>query len=231
MLRRLRAILEFQIHATDGPLGNLRDFHFDADTGRLKYGVATLGFHYPWHSILIPAAELGPPEGATCSVRVQKTCAQLRRYPPVSADPPIYYQIQQQAANFFAWAAQWTPFSGQPEPDPVFRPIPGSTRQSLRHLLGSHIETTDGDAGLLYDLFIDPDTLCIRAIGTHAGEGKRVLVLTEFIRSISCDRRVILLEIDRAGLVSAPEFDPLRFDDFGLEERLKAHYTRTLQHV
>jgi len=231
MLRSLRSILEFQVHGTDGYLGKLRDFHFDADTGRLKYAVASVGFHYPWRSILIPAAELGVPDGANCLVRVEKTCAELRRYPAIAADPPICYQIQEQGANYYAWAAQWTPFSGQPEPDPVFRPVPGSTRQSLRHLLGSKIETTDGEAGVLYDLFIDPDTLCIRAIGTRAGLGKRVLVLTEFIRSISCDRRAIVLEIDRAGLVSAPEFDPLRFDDLGLEERLKAHYKRILQHV
>ena len=104
-------------------------------------------------------------------------------------------------------------------------------RQSLRHLLGYKIYTTDGEAGILSDLFMDPETLFIRAIEADATDGKRILLLVTFIKSISCDRRAIFLEIDRAGLIGAPEFDPLLVDNFTLEERLTAHYTRTLQHV
>ncbi len=231
MLKSLRSLLEFRIQSTDGYLGRVRDFHFDADTGRLKYAVSSLGCHYPWHSVLIPIEELGPPDGAACTIPVNKSCAELRSYPAVSADPPVFYQIQEHARNFYTWAAQWTPLSGQPEPEPVFCPIPGSTRQSLKHLLGYEIWTTDGKAGVLSDLFADPETMNIRAIATDAGQDKRILVLVDFIRSISCDRRSIYLEIDRAGLVGAPEFDPLRFDDLTVEERLQAHYIRTLQHV
>jgi hypothetical protein len=231
MLRSLRSMLGFQVEATDGHCGKVRDFHFDSGTGCLRYIVVSLGFRYPWHNVLIPAEKIGKPDWDASTLSVNQTRYEIGHAPLISADPPIYLQIQEQARDYCTWATHWTPFSGMPEPEPAFHRRPGSNRQSLEHLLGYEVDTMDGQASYLTDLFVDDVTWQVRSIATNASPGKQILILVDCIRSISCEHQTIYLEIDRAGLIGAPVYDQLAADDATLEERLKAHYARVLQHV
>ncbi|HNR35945.1 MAG TPA: hypothetical protein PKO36_12245 [Candidatus Hydrogenedentes bacterium] len=231
MLRSLKATLGFRIESTDGSCGKVRDFHFDSDTGALKYVVVGLGFRYPWHNVLISADKIVHVEWRDMALCVNLTRTEIGHSPLISADPPIYKQIEEQMREYSAWVSHWTPLSGMPEPEPAPHRRPGSNRQSFKHLLGYQIDTLDGHAARLADLFVDDGTWRVRALAVEMGRQEQAIILTECIRSIVCERRVICLEIDRAGLVSAPVHNPFLADDDTLEERLKAHYARTLQHA
>ena len=223
MLRSLRSMLAFRIRATDGCLGSVHDFHFDADSRRIRYLVASLGIRSLWRKVLVPADRLIRPDAPNREIRVSLTRDELWHSANITSDPPIHRQIQYEAWNYYSWICHGTPMGAQSEPKPSFDPQPGANGQSLRYLLGYEVYTTEGKAGLLSDLLVNEETHCIRAIAVRSCDGKCVLVLVDSIRSINCLERAVYLDINRAGLIGAPEFDPLAADNAVLEDRILAH--------
>ena len=225
MLISLESMLAFRIRGTDGFAGTVHDFHFEGDSGQPRYLVANLGAGHLWRKALIPAEKIQRPDFPNRELRVDLTRDEIAHCPGIAADPPIYKQIQDQAVNYYSWACHWTPWSGQPESEPSFTSEPGSNRQSFRYLLGYGIHTMEGKAGLLTDLFVDEQTWRIRTIATKAEDGKTLLVLVNCIRSICYEGKAVYLDINRAGLIGAPAFDPVAADYATLDDRLNTYYS------
>ncbi len=227
MLYGMRTLEGFRLHAIDGLIGKVRDFHFQNDTWKIRHVLADTARHFAMRHVLLEPSKLGPVDWVSRAIRIRQTRDEIRHDPSLRTDLPLYRRVEEKALNYYAWAPHWTPFSGMPEPDPDFRPDEECILRSRNHLAGYHVLARDGEAGRLEDFILDDTTWEVRMavvrIGDR-GERRSVLVPVGHIEEISFDQRSIQLDFAKAALSNGPVFDPIRLSDPHLEKTVRAHY-------
>jgi sporulation protein YlmC with PRC-barrel domain len=185
--------------------------------------------------VLISRDLLGPPDWVDRAIPVNQTRSEVRHDPPVSANPPLYRQMEIQAASFYALAPHWTPFEGVPKLEwPL--PSPGKNElRSLKHLCGYSVVTSDGSqAGRADDFVANNDDWQIQMLAIHLADDpidRTVAIDIHAVSDIAYDDSVIHLEMDRAHLSDAPIYNPLILGNPAFQEEVAGHFGALMQHV
>lgn len=107
MLRNLKDIEGFAIHATDGILGHVRDFYFDDESWVVRYFVVETG---PWHAnrrTLISPMAMGVPDWTKKLIPAALTQTQVRNGPDIDTDKPVSRQHEMGYLGYYGYPNYW----------------------------------------------------------------------------------------------------------------------------
>lgn len=238
MLRRVEHIKGYRLRAADGFIGRVREIYFDDEYWRVKYLVAlTARWPHGW-DVLIPAAAVRSIRDAPASfVEVSLTRSQVEESPTIDSDPPVSWQLQRYYHRHPDWPYEWQrpgisnpALLDPPDSTSVYpmaaEPVNAPRLHSTSEVTGYRLKARDGKAGRVKDIIFDDSSWRVCHVVVAIGRwwsGKKVLVPSEWITSISWGRSSVEANLDRGVICAAPEYNPLApIHSVGPERRLAA---------
>ncbi len=212
MLTSLKSLLGYRLRAVDGPIGKVRDFHFDNGSWALRHMAASTHVHFPWPVVLIEPKAIGRPDWVEQMLPVFHTMQELREAPRLSHDPPLYKQVYDRTVNFNGFIPHWTPVSDVPGTETHFVPQDPVQLRSLTHLLGYRVHAELELVGHVHDFLADDDWNIrglVARLELFIGE-RFVAVATEEVTDINFSEQFLRLSLERSALETAPEYNPLQ---------------------
>jgi hypothetical protein len=192
MLRSMKDLEDYAIRATDGIIGQVKDFYFDDKAWVIRYLVVDTGTWLSSRKVLISPIAIGHPNWAEKVLPVSITKEQVKNSPDIDTDKPVSRQHEMRYLGYYGYPLYWvgpglwgggafpgmlmTGYAGFGAP-PVVRPEveeANARAEAARHqdddlhlrsckaVKGYHIEATDGDIGHVQGLLVDEDTWAIR---------------------------------------------------------------------
>ena len=246
MLRRVESLRKFSIGAKDGEIGNVVEFFFDDDNWTIRYLVAHTGTWLSGRKVLIPPISFGAVDWDGNIFNVNLTRQQIANRPSIDTDKPVSRQHESSFYDYYNFPYYWATaaFANPAAIDPagiaasgVETAVPGRPAgsedihlRSTEDIIGSYIETTDGDLGHLDDFIIDDQNWVIRYLlidTTNWLPGKKVLISPEWVKDmVEVDSRVYV-DLTQEQIKTSPEYDDTTALDRDYESRLYRHYGRS----
>ena len=192
MLRNLKDLEHYRIHATDGLIGHVADFYVEDDSWVVRYLVVDTGSWLSGRKVLISPVSVGQPDWLERTMPVAISREQVRTSPDIGTDPSVSKQNEEDFMGFYGYSGYWGgdglwgagmyPYAMAPgyagdRLDRVAREreLEGYLaaervrhRHDDRHLqscnavVGYHVHATDGDIGHVAGFLVDDETWLIR---------------------------------------------------------------------
>ena len=222
MLRTVRDLQRYTIHATDGDIGRVHEFYFDDQRWTVRHVVVTIGHLPPRHRVLIPVAPIARVDEERRKLHVTLTKAQVAASPTIDTEKPVSRQHEGKLYWYYGFAGAALPqelrgASG----DPHLR----RTREVLRYC----VHGPDDRMGDVHDFLVDDGSWSIRYLVVDVRDwwhGKQALVPPSSIVYISWEGAAVHVDVSRATVRNAPEYDPRGPVDPDYETRLHDYYGR-----
>ncbi len=240
MLRSLKTMLGYKVRATDGEIGEVADFYFDALDWFVRYLVADTGSWLAERLVLLSPTVLGWADAEDKTFDVVLTRKQVEASPPVERDMPVSRQLEAELHKHYDWVPYWqAPFpfavtsaavavqdSVEEEEDTA----DGDPHlHSTREVTGYHIYASDGEIGHVDDLIIEDELWVVRYLTVDTGNwlpGKKVLLVPSWVQQIDWLEHMVYVDLSRESIEKSPEFDPSTAVNRDYEERLYDYYGR-----
>ncbi len=219
MLRSLKELLGYTIRATDGELGKVRDFFFDAATWTIRYMAADTGGWLSGRQVLLSPQSFGKPDWAAKIVPVNLTREDVEQSPPIESDQPVSRQYETIMATHYGWTPYWG-MEGTPlvqPPDVIAETLSSAEElkadpnlRSMRDTLHLALHATDGHVGRVHDFIIQSDDWVIRYMVADIGRllsGKKVLVSPAWVHDVDWTGRTVHVDLDQDDIRRSPVFD------------------------
>lgn len=244
MLRSLKEISGFRIHATDGDIGNVDDFFFEDNTWHVRYIVVDTGRWLPGRRVLISPVAFGAPDWKAHKLPTVMDKQKVKESPDIDTDRPVSRQQEMDLHAYYMWPPYWGadfgvvgayPFpTGMPEAEETealkaAAPHGDPHLRSVREVLDYSVEGLDGDVGDVEDFIIDDTNWQIRYMVLDTGNwlpGKKALVETRWIHGIDWDEEVVHVDLHKEAIQTCPEFDPDQPIGEQYEKAVKSHYSQ-----
>ncbi|HEX2226717.1 MAG TPA: PRC-barrel domain-containing protein [Candidatus Binatia bacterium] len=254
MLYNLTELKGLTMKARDGEIGEVEDFYFDDDKWTIRYLVVDTGTWLPGRRVLISPISVGRADQVNRRVEVDLTRKQIEDSPGVETDKPVSRQYELSYFNYYGYPYYWGgPYAWGPAATPAVMPVPLGTAtrsptsieemqrreqessdphlHSADEVIGRYyIEANDGDIGHVEEFLIDDESWAIRYMVVDTRNwwpGKKVLVAPQWIERVSWNDSRVYVNLSRANIQGAPEYDrnaPLSRD---YESNLHRHYGRS----
>ena len=248
MLWKTNVLKGCRLGALDGELGRVKDFYFEDQTWTVRYIVADTGTWLPHRKVLIsPFAVSGIRTSPHLLMDLKLTRRQVKDSPTIEAHKPVSRQMEARYLNYFGWPPYWpgpmlwgpvdipgafVPLS-IPTPEPSAHkpelPTEDSHLRSAEELHGYHLQALDQSFGHVEQLVFEMESWAVRylIIDTHTWwPGKRVLLSPLWVASVNWPEMSVYVDLDRASIQRAPEYNPDQPITREFEAQLFAHYSR-----
>jgi hypothetical protein len=244
MLRQIRELGSYRLHATDGDIGHLEQFYFDDRDWKIRYFVVDIGTWLHGKKILMsPSAIIGV-DAPTKTINAAFTKQQVQESEDVGMHKPEGLEQPHDYSLYFGWP-YYLGLNAWNESDPG--PVPGrahdpekakTSEHSFRqecdeHLRSSkvvsryHVMAVDGEIGQIEDGIVDDQTWTIQYVVStvrNRWSAKKVLLPTEWILWVSAAESNVYVSLTRNNIATAPAFDPQKPLTPDLELALYNHY-------
>lgn len=254
MLYSLTELKGLTIKARDGEIGEVEDFYFDDDNWTIRYLVVDTGTWLTGRRVLVSPISVGRADQVNRRVEVDLTRKQVEDSPGVETDKPVSRQYETTYFDYYGYPYYWGgPYGWGPAATPAAMPVPIATAtraqtgieemqrreeessdphlHSADEVIGRYyIEASDGDIGHVEEFLIDDGSWAIRYMVVDTRNwwpGKKVLVAPQWIDRVSWSDSRVYVNLSRATIQDAPEYDrnaPLSRD---YESDLYRHYGRS----
>ncbi len=192
MLHEMKKLENYKISATDGEIGQVKDFYFDDDKWTVRYLVVEAGTWLSSRKVLISPISVLAPDWLAHTLAVSITMAQVKSSPDIDTDKPVSRQNEEQYIGYYGHPAYWGgggiwgeglyPYAMSPGyagyvGDPIERERELEAHRAherARHrnddphlrscndVSGHHIQATDGEIGHVAGFIVDDQTWAIR---------------------------------------------------------------------
>ncbi len=220
MLRAIRDLQHYNIHAVDGDMGRVHEFYFDDQYWRVRHLVVTTGGWFPRHRVLIPiACVVGVDEGCG-ELRITLTRDELATSPGIDTERPVSRQHEGEIYWHYGFTGVPLPIGLERGGDPHLR--------RTREVLGYVVHREHERVGDVNDFLVDAVSWSIcYMVMVLAGRcfEKKVLVLPRSIRGVRWEERAVHVDLSWAVLRNAPRYDPRRPIDSDFEAHVRDYYT------
>jgi uncharacterized protein YrrD len=192
MLRSLKDLENLAIGATDGPIGQVKDFFFDDGSWVVRYLVVETGTWLSSRMVLISPMSVLQPVWAERLLPVSITKEQVRNSPDIDSAKPVSRQHEIELHGYYGYPVYWGgiglwgeglyPYAMLPDDPRYGADRAGREREyedearaqrarqrsddphlrSCRAITGYRIHATDGEIGHVDGLLVDPETWSIR---------------------------------------------------------------------
>jgi len=190
MIRSTKSLNGFELLATDGALGNVKDLYFDDVQWNVRYVVVETGVWLRSRKVLLSTSVFSGSEWDSSRLLVDLTQEQIRNSPSLDTNEPIARDEEESLNRYYGWPIYWNDSAYQgslagiggivgavpvglapslrsevavPAPTPG-RQVPEGDRslRSVNDVVGYHIEATDGSIGHIEDFLVDDQTWSLR---------------------------------------------------------------------
>lgn len=236
MIRSTKHMKRFAIAATDGPIGSVDDFYFDAERWAMRYLVVDTGKWLPGRRVLISPVSVVRAEWGEQRLLLSIARDRVENSPDVDTHKPVSRQHEADYLDYYGYPYYWghaglwgahaypmLPPPGQPSPEQLAQQRAAAAEEkrkaaekgdthlrSASEVSGYVIRATDGELGHVEDFLFDDVSWAIRYLVVDTSNwwfGKHVLVAPEWINDISWSNRTVGVNVTRESLKSAPQYD------------------------
>lgn len=249
MLLAASALQGYDIKASDGMIGTVRDVLFDDQSWKIRWLVVDTGNWLPGRKVLVAPAFCGEIDISARVLVVRLTKARVEKSPTLAQDRPVSMQMQRSHQAYYEPDLDWgmTYFGGGVAGLPMpFRPLTGEAKElaaeqtgygmaddgdpdlrSLTEITGYHIEASDGAILHVEDLLISDEDWMVHYLVVDTRNwwpGAHVLLSPFAVRSVEWSNEKIVVAVSRATVRSSPPWDPAALIDRAYETTLHRHY-------
>ncbi len=225
MLRDIKSLTGFKIHATDGELGTVDEFYFDDRTWDIRYMVVKTGGWLSGRKVLISPAALKTPDWKSKSFPVALTLDQVRNSPDVDTEKTVTRQHELDLHRHYAWPVYWGDgfYAGSMSGGTLFPPTPEEEKEEPaeaaepNHLQGTHavkgyrVHAADGLIGHVTDFILEDGQWIIRYLVADTGAwlpGRKVLISPGWIESVDWETAEVFVYLSKEEVKDSPVYDP-----------------------
>lgn len=228
MLRSLNRMRGYELRASDGAIGQCRDFLFDDRHWAVRYMVADTGKWLVGKKVLISPISFGEPDWAAEVFPVRLTKQQIEESPDLDEDAPVSRLYEELWHKHYAWPYYWAGpgvWGAGAYPAALFaqevaeaeRQDEDAKRPEESHLRSAdevqnyHIHATDGQVGHVEDFIVDEPVWLIRYLVVDTRNllpGKRTLVSPNWIKQVDWAGREVVVNLSVDAVKNSPEYDP-----------------------
>ncbi len=249
MLRNVKDLKGYAIHATDGVIGHVDDVYFDDEDWAIRYLVVDTGSWLPGRQVLISPLAVGHPDWMGQQLPVSLTKAQVEGSPDIDTRKPVSRQHEVAYLDYFSYPYYWEgaglwgmgaypgglTTAGMVAEEMKARQASATHAADDCHLrssgavIGYHIHATDGDIGHVEDLLVDEDTWVIRYLIVDTSNwwgGHHVLIAPRWIEAVSWSDAKVSVDLTRQAVKGAPPYDAAAQLDREQEQGMYEHYGR-----
>ncbi len=248
MLRNVKELQGFAIHATDGVIGEVDDLYFDDEHWAIRYLVVATGSWLSGRHVLISPLAIGHPDWLGQELPVSLTKAQVERSPDIDTRKPVSRQHEAAYLGYYGYPYYWggeglwgmgaypgsLTAEGRFEEEMKTRrtsatktPDDDCHLRSCKAVTGYHIHAKDGDIGHVEDLLVDDHTWAIRYLIVNTSNwwgGHQVLVAPQWIETVSWLDAKVSVHLTRQAVKTAPPYDSAAQLDRQQEQAIYEHY-------
>lgn len=107
MLRSMNDLKGYQIQATDGTVGHVKDFYFDDDWWTVRYLVVETGSWFSNRKVLISPFAIGQPNWNGKVLPVSMTIEQVKNCPDIDTNQPVSRQHEMAYLDYYGYPYYW----------------------------------------------------------------------------------------------------------------------------
>jgi hypothetical protein len=229
MLRSIKQLYGNKLGASDGDIGQVKDFYFDDQNWAIRYLVVDAGTWLPGRQVLISPYSLGRLDQAKKILRVNLTRRQIEDSPPMESHKPVSREYEEAYYRYYDWPYYWQGNglwgrSGFPILELPPKTLPSETvtmigpqperadahLRSTQAVNGYHLQTSDGILGHICDFMMDAGTWAIGQLVVKTGHrfsGNDVLIPTKNVERISYDESTVFASLASEGAEPSPAHD------------------------
>ncbi len=237
MMRQLRPLSElkaYSLHAQDGEIGRLKEVFFDDQDWSVRYFVVQTGIWLGKEVLILPSMVLAVDE-EEMALNVDLTQEQIRNCPDVKTSLPLSRHSEDDFYGYYGINPYWMddPLAGD-SADLVPAPPAAQPREADQpHLrssfavTGYRIHAEDGEIGHVEDFILDDPDWAVRYLEVNTRNwlpGKHVLVAPVWIHSLDWHEKEVFVNLSRAAIASAPDYEKSMLISNDYEVALYKHY-------
>ena len=238
-LRPLSALQGYSLHARDGEIGRLREVFFDDRDWMVRYFVAQTGIWLGKEVLILPSMVAAVDE-EDLGLHVDLTREQIVNSPDIKTSLPISRHSENDLFVYYGISPYWItdPFAEdsaelQPAPPEVQpREADQPHLRSSTAVTGYRIHAEDGEIGHVEDFILDELNWGVRYMEVNTRNwlpGRHVLIAPIWIHSLDWHEKEVIVNLDRAAIESAPDYDRSKLISNDYEVALYKHYGMTLK--
>jgi hypothetical protein len=218
MLQSIKQLIGNKLAATDGDIGQVRDFYFNDHNWAVRYVVVDTGHWLPGRQVLISPHAFGSIYAAGKAMLVKLTKKQIEDSPAIETHKPVSRQYEEEYHRYYGWPYYWEGdglwggmrgFPVLETPPKFFKgeiPAVGVSKlerpdvhlRSTQAVNGYHIQATDGIVGHVCDFLMDDKSWAIKELVVKTGHrftGKEVQVAISHVTQISYDQSKVFVNL------------------------------------
>lgn len=226
MLQSIKQICGDKIGATDGEIGQVKDFYFDDQRWVVRYLVADTGNWLTGRQVLIAphAFKSFYQDGKVLMVNLTKK--QIENSPPIDTHKPVSRQYEEEYYRYYGWPHYWQGdsvwgMSGFPILSEGSIPCSSEPRtknhakhehldthlRSVQAIIGYQIQAGDEIVGAVVDFMMDAKSWVIGQVIVNTGNrftGKKVLLTPSQIARISYEESKVFVNLTKPAVLESP---------------------------
>jgi hypothetical protein len=226
MLQSIKQLYGDKLGASDGDIGQVKDFYFDDQNWAVRYLVADTGSWLPGRQVLISPHAFDSLDRAGVVLLVNLTRKQIENSPSIESHKPVSRQYEEEYYRYYGWPYYWRGdalwgMSGFPILELPSKPFPGEPAtasgrhhepadahlRSTQAVNGYHLQASDGTIGHVCDFMMDDQSWAIDQLVIKTGHrfyGKEVRIPSSKVDRISWDESKVFVNLTREAVEQSP---------------------------
>lgn len=234
MLRSLNNLTDYNLHASDGEIGDIKDFFFDDEEWVVRYMVVRTDSKLFGKDVLISPYAFTKIDWQEEEIYTNLTREQIKNSPDIDTEKPISRQKEMEYHSYYGFPVYW----GGPglwgtatypatmaaifhekeekEKEQAVREDEYAKEESENHLRstkevdGYTIEAIDDRVGHVEDFIAEEESWCIRYFVVDTRTilpGKKVILSPEWIKEIDWGASKVVVDLLADTIKNSPEVD------------------------
>jgi sporulation protein YlmC with PRC-barrel domain len=238
MLQSIKQLCGNKLGASDGDIGQVKDFYFDDQSWVVRYLVADTGTWLTSRQVLLSPHAFGGLHQMGKILTVNLTRKQIEDSPPIEWHKPVSRQYEEEYHRYYGWPFYWLgdglwgmsgfpilespakPFAGERDSVVGSKPKnPDAHLRSTQAVNGYHLQASDGITGHVCDFVMDSKSWAINQLIIKTGHrftGNEVVIPVNTVERISYDDSTVFVKLTKAEVEKSPAHDlsPFRVSGF-----------------
>ncbi|EHQ31036.1 PRC-barrel domain-containing protein [Mucilaginibacter paludis] len=243
MERNINSLTGYSLKASNGEIGDVKEFYFDDETWKIEYLVIKTGGWLSGREVLIAPHAVKKVDWLNRFFKVSLTKKQVENSPDIDIHKPVYRQHEIELYDHYAWEGYWLSgfypggYLGVSIPFPSIEgkgTMPPSSDEkgskddlhlrSTKKVTGYHVHAKDGDIGHIHDFVVDDQTwqLLYLVIDTHNWlGGKKVIIAVADILKVDWDNSKVYVDLTISAVKKSKLFKETVFNPWETEREIK----------
>ena len=223
MLVNIKELYGHKLTASDGEIGQVKDFYFDDKTWVIRYLFADTGSWLSGRQVLLTPHAFGRLNRDDKNLSINLTRKQIEDSPSIDSHKPVSRQYEIEYYRYYGWPAYWNgggmwgiagfPVVMAPSKDELEAHQQPHHRddkhlRSMKAVMGYAIHATDGEIGTVSGFMVDDKSWAIGELLVETGHwyaGKEIMIPTGKITRISYEDSAVFVNLTKANLQKTGE--------------------------